>query len=394
MLNLKLSWWGLYLLTAFIFGSIKIDVGSGDVFVIDIFSAMTFFYLITHIPSKVKTKAILFISVYCFLCLLITIHSSILHGVQLSAVVGMVRYFEYLIWGIAFFLRYRSVDAEGEGGGPLEIKLIYIFILSVSILQFLGVKIFLESWQEYSYKYGSGFRVPGVFLHPNINSFFLSFFPILYFYRGRAVLRIQMLVAFMILLSFILTNSRGNIAIAGIGFVLLYVRGLKMMLLATVAILAAVVVSSIVDYTNLADWLRLDSKSSLSDNSSFTLRLALWNSALALFYHSPLLGHGFKQFPFLTDIYIWGDTGNGVEAFKTHANSFILGSLAETGAVFVLLILHKVKRILVEYGNAFFVLFIFILLYDDLFHDPYSMALLLFMMISLTGTRYSNDEKN
>ncbi|CAI0912646.1 O-antigen ligase family protein [Serratia liquefaciens] len=389
MMNIKISWWGIYVLTAFILGCVKVNIGNGDVYFIDIFSALTFFYVVTNIPNSIRTKSFIFIISYTLICCLIAVNSSIRHGVQLPTIVGMVRYFEYLIWGVAFFIKYQHNYDTGKV--PIEIKILYIFLLAVSILQFFGFTVFLESWQEFNFKYGDGFRAPGVFLHPNINSFFLSFFPILYFYGRRENIRIQMLVAFIIVVALVLTNSRGNFAIASIAFVMLYVRGIKITLLAVFAVLGVIGISSYIDYSGLAGWLRLDSSYSLTDNTSFTLRLQLWESALKMFYQSPILGQGFKQFPVLTDVFIWGDSGNGVEEVKTHANSFILGSLAENGLVFTLLILYRMKKILAEYGTMFFSLFVFILMYDDLFHDPYSMTLLLFMAISLT--RYKLDEK-
>lgn len=389
MLNIKISWWGIYVITAFVLGCIKINISNGDIYFIDLFSAMTFFYVVVNIPHSIRTKSFIFIISYVLICCLISINSSIRHGVQLPTIVGMVRYFEYLIWGIAFFIKYQhNYDA---GKIPIEVNILYFFLLFVSVLQFFGSTIYLESWQEFNFKYGDGFRAPGVFLHPNINSFFLSFFPLLYFYGKRDNTRIQILVAAVITLALVLTNSRGNFAIASIAFVMLYVRGIKITLLATFSVLAVIAISSYIDYSGLAGWLRLDSNYSLTDNTSFTLRLELWESALKMFYQSPILGQGFKQFPVLTDVFIWGDSGNGVEEVKTHANSFILGSLAENGLVFTLLILYRMKKILAEYGLSFFLLFSFILMYDDLFHDPYSMTLLLFMAISLT--RYKQDEK-
>ncbi|MEX5715279.1 polysaccharide biosynthesis C-terminal domain-containing protein [Serratia ureilytica] len=43
MLNIKISWWGIYVITAFVLGCIKINIGNGDIYFIDLFSAMTFF---------------------------------------------------------------------------------------------------------------------------------------------------------------------------------------------------------------------------------------------------------------------------------------------------------------------------------------------------------------
>jgi hypothetical protein len=49
MLNIKISWWGIYVITAFVLGCIKINIGNGDIYFIDLFSAMTFFYVVvTH----------------------------------------------------------------------------------------------------------------------------------------------------------------------------------------------------------------------------------------------------------------------------------------------------------------------------------------------------------